>query len=161
MALSSATRRRNPLVMSVDVRAEVTIARPIGEVAAVMFDPCQDALWTNGVVEAKPMQEGPLRRGARVERVSKFLGRRFEYIIEVVDASDRHVDMIATRPFEMKVRYELESDGESTRTAIRTSGGGTTFFRVAGPFLSRMVKRAISNDLEALRKLLEQGGTRP
>ena len=89
--------------MSIDVAAEVEIARPRAEVAACMFDPSQDARWTTGVVEAKPLQDGLLRVGAKVDRVSKFLGRRLEYRIEVVAAEpERFVEMVATQPFEMR-----------------------------------------------------------
>jgi hypothetical protein len=143
--------------MSIDVQAEVEVARPRAEVAAFMFDPRNDAIWTTGVVEVRPEQDGPLRAGVAVERISKFLGRRFGYRIEVTDAdSDRFVEMLAREPFEMHVRYELE-DGEAGHSTvrIRTSGGGTGFFRMAAPLLAKMVRRSITNDLENLKAYLE------
>lgn len=143
--------------MAVDVFAEVEIARPRAEVAAFMFEPRNDAIWTTGVVEVEPEQDGPLRTGTAVKRISKFLGRRFGYRIEVVDADiDRFVEMTAKEPFEMRVRYELEDRGEGrTLARIRTSGGGTGFFKVAAPLLGRMVRRSITNDLENLKTYLE------
>jgi hypothetical protein len=35
------------------------------------------------------------------------------------------------------------------------------FYNVAGPLLSRMVRRGIARDLEQLRKLMEEGGPPP
>lgn len=139
--------------MAVDVTCEVLIDRPRADVAAFMFDANNDAAWTSGLVEARPLSEGPLTEGSEVERVSKFLGRRFAYRIQVLSAEpDRYVEMLATQPFEMRVRYELEdgNDGK-TVTRIRTSGGGTGFFRVAGPLLASMVKKSITKDLQQLR----------
>jgi hypothetical protein len=148
--------------MSVDVEAEVLIARPRSEVAAFMFDPTKDAIWTTGVVESRPLTEGTLRTGSKVERVSKFLGRRFAYLFEVTDhGPDAFVAMKVDEPFPMRIRYELEdAPGDATKARIRTSGEATGFFAIAGPLLSRMVRRSITNDLENLREYLEAAAAR-
>jgi hypothetical protein len=146
--------------MAIDVTAEVLIKRRRDEVAAFMFDPHNDAVWTTGVVEARPLQEGLLETGAKVERVSKFLGRRLEYLIEVTGHSaGEYVEMLTNEPFEMRVRYELEDAGDEETTArIRAAGGGTGFFRLAAPLLGTMVRRSIQNDLENLKAFLDAGG---
>lgn len=142
--------------MAIDVRAEVLIRRPRAEVAAFMFEPTHDAIWTTGVVECRPLTEGRLREGSRVERVSKFLGRQFGYLVEVVSASgDDFVEMRVEEPFPMWIRYELEDAPEGTRASIRTRGDATGFFRLAAPFMGRMVRRSIENDLALLREYLE------
>jgi hypothetical protein len=66
------------------------------------------------------------------------------------------VEMLAREPFEIHVRYELEDrpDGHSM-VRIRTSGGGSGFFRMAAPLLAKMVRRSITNDLENLKAYLE------
>jgi hypothetical protein len=142
--------------MAIDVQVEVIVRRARAEVAEFMFDPKNDAIWTTGVVECRPRQEGRLRRGARVERVTKFLGRQFAYEYEVVDADELgFVEMKVDQPFPMRVRYELEEVPEGTRARIRASGDATGFFRMAAPFMSRMVRRNITNDLETLKEFLE------
>ena len=50
-----------------------------------MFDPANDAAWTSGVVTSRPLTEGRLRPGSRVERTTRFLGREFSYVYYVVD----------------------------------------------------------------------------
>lgn len=156
-ALSWCARARRFCRMSVDITAEVTIARPRAEVAAYMFDPRHDAAWTGGLVDARPLSDGPLRTGSKVERTSKFLGRKFSYVIEVLDhEADAMVRMLTTEPFEMRITYRLEdAEGGATRTSIRAAGGGTGFFAMAGPLLARMVKRSIQNDLLMLKEILE------
>jgi hypothetical protein len=85
--------------MSTDVRAQVTIRRPRSEVAAFMFDPTNDEVWTTGVIGVRPLTPGRLHRGSKVERTSQFLGRRFAYQYEVVDADeDRLVAMRVEKP---------------------------------------------------------------
>jgi hypothetical protein len=142
--------------MSVDVSPHVTIARPRAQVAAFMFEPRNDALWTRGVVSSRPLTEGPLRTGARVERVSRFLGRRFSYLVEVTDhAEGRFVEMRVTEPFPMRIRYELEDCQEGTLARIHAQGEATRFYRLAAPLLSRMVQRSIAADLAQLKACVE------
>jgi hypothetical protein len=146
--------------MSIDVQTEVLIRRPCAEVAQFMFDPRNDAIWTTGVVECRPLTEGPLRQGSRVERIVRFLGRQFGYQYEVVAADgERFVQMHVDEPFPMEVRYELEPRPEGTLTRIRAQGDATGFFRLAAPLMSRMVRRNITNDLELLKKHVEARAT--
>lgn len=142
--------------MSIDVCAELIILRPRPQVAAFMFAPENDARWTQGLVKAEPLDDGPLRPGLAVKRTSQFLGRRFDYTITVTDKDDdRYVEMSTRRPFDMRVRYELEDAPSGTVARIRAQGGGTGFFRVARPFLASMVQRNIQKDLAALKACLE------
>jgi hypothetical protein len=108
------------------------------------------------VVECRPLTDGPLRKGSRVERVSKFLGRQFAYQYEVTDADeDSFVEMKVDRPFPMNIRYELADAPSGTVARIRAQGEAGGFFRMAGPLLARMVRRNITQDLEAMRDYLE------
>jgi hypothetical protein len=59
-------------------------------------------------------------------------------------------------PFPMTVDYEFEdAGGGGTLMRIRARGGGSGFYRVAGPALSAAVKRGIAGDLKKLKSLLE------
>lgn len=141
--------------MEIDVQAEVLIARRRADVAAYMFDPANDAAWIGGVREACALTDGPLREGSRVERIASFLGRRFTYITEVLAFEpERLVEMHATQPFEIRVRYELEEQAGQTLVRIRATGGGTGFFKLAAPLLGAMVRRNITGDLKRLQERL-------
>src|SRR5687767_2311850 len=104
--------------MGTDVRVEVEILRPRGDVAAYMFDPTHDAEWTTGVIAVNPLTPGRLHVGSRVERTVKFLGKKFGYQYEVVEAGDDFVEMTVEQPFPMRVRYQLDGNGEATRASI-------------------------------------------
>lgn len=144
--------------MSTDVRVEQNILRAREDVAAFMFDPKNDAIWTTGVVDVRPLTDGRLRVGSRVERTSRFLGRTFAYQYEVVEAdTDRLVAMHVEEPFPMQIRYELVDapEGPGTIATIHARGEAGGFYRLAAPLLNRMVRRNIENDLKALKKHLE------
>jgi hypothetical protein len=148
--------------MSVDVRPEIVIARPRAVVARYMFDPTNDMRWTQGVVAVKPLSEGLLRKGSGVERTSKFMGRTFSYVVEVVAHEDeRFVEMKVTEPFPMTIRYELEDAPGGTRVAIHARGDATGFFKLAGPLMAPMVKSSIGKDLLALKRAVEAQSAPP
>lgn len=121
-----------------------------------MFEPENDPIWTTGVVSVRPLTEGRLRTGARVERTTRFLGRTFSYVYEVVDAEgDRFVAMTVAQPFPMQIRYELEDSEGATVARIHAKGDAGGFYRLAAPLLDAMVRRNIARDLENLRRHLE------
>ena len=141
-----------------DIRVETTIARPRSDVAAVMFDPKNDAAWTSGVIAVTPLTPGRLRAGSRVERTVHFAGRTFGYEYRVTAAdSDHFVEMEVDKPFPMKIRYELEDGGSGTVARIQARGDASGFFRIGGPLLKWMVRRNITKDLAGLKRIVERG----
>jgi hypothetical protein len=142
--------------MTIDIDTEVHIARPRADVAAFMFEPANDRVWTANVIASKKLTDGPLRDGSAVERTVKFLGRTFAYRYDVVAAEDeRFVEMKVEKPFPMLVRYELEDAAGGTTARIRARGDGAGFFKMAGPLLAPMVRRSIGKDLVLLKRHLE------
>ncbi len=145
--------------MAVDVSAELVIDRPPGEVARFAIDPAHDAAWIGGVVAAEPLDPPPLAVGSRFRRTAKFLGRRFDYVTEVVALSEpSELAMTATSPFPMTISYQFEENGGGTLARIRVQGEGSGFFRLAQPLLAGQVRRNVAKDLARLKALLEDGG---
>jgi uncharacterized membrane protein len=145
--------------VSIDITAEVAIRRPLRDVADYMIDPVHDPEWIGGVREVRMETPPPLAVGSRVARVASFLGRRVEYVNEVVELDpERVLDMRSVRaPFPMRVTYSFAargSDATIVRNRVRGAPGG--FFALFGPLLAPMVKRWVQKDLERLRDLLER-----
>ncbi|MEX0750812.1 MAG: SRPBCC family protein [Dehalococcoidia bacterium] len=142
--------------MSIDVSAETIIDRPRAEVAAYVVDPANEPSWIGGIVESQQITPGPIARGSRVRRVAKFLGRRIEYAPEVTEfVLDERLSMRTDKPFPMIIEYAFSEEVGGTRVRTRLRGGGSGFFRIAGPLLARAVRRNIEADLRRLRALLE------
>ena len=57
----------------------------------------------------------------------------------------------------MKVTYEFEEVSGGTLARIRIEGEARGFYKLAGPLMSRVVKRSITTDLKTLKELLESG----
>ncbi len=143
--------------MSVDVQAEISIARPQEAVAEFVFDPKNDRLWMTGFSKVFPLQAGPLAAGARVERIGSFLNRQFSAIYHVTAAEPgRSVEMTTDEPFEMKLRYEVEGNGDASVVRLRVQSFGELRFKVPVPIFRKAVDEKLNEELRRLKKHLEQ-----
>ena len=147
--------------MAIDVSTEVAIRRARQEVAAYAMDPENDPAWISGIVEAKMLTEPPFGVGTRVGRLAKFMGRRIEYVLEVVEhVPESLLDMRSVKgPFPMRVTYGFDEADGGTRARIRVRGEASGFFKLASPLLARAVRRNVGKDRGNLKKLLESSAT--
>ena len=143
--------------MAVDVKAEILIGRPRGDVASFAMNANNDPIWIGGITEANILTDPPMAKGAKVARIASFMGKRIEYVNEVVEYDPEALLVMRSikGPFPMIVSYQFEEAAGGTLARIRVQGEASGFFRLASPLLSRAVKRSITNDLKALKKLLE------
>jgi len=136
--------------MSIDITASVHVDRDPAAVAAYMTDPGNDPQWIGGLREAELLGDGPVAVGSRVRRVAYFLGRRVEYVNEILALDASHLDMRSVKaPFPMRITYRFDpapEGGTTVRNHVR--GGG---LRLLAPLVRRNVRR----DLERLRDALE------
>jgi uncharacterized membrane protein len=140
--------------VSTDVSVERRIERPREEVAAYAVDWRNDTEWIGALNEVKLVQDEPLQ----VARVAGFLGKRIEYVNEVVEHEPgrRLVMRSVKAPFPMTVTYEFEDAGGGTLMRIRAEGDASGFYRLAGRVLSRAVRKGIAGDLARLKQALER-----
>ena len=143
--------------MALDEKAEIHISRPADEVAAYMFDPAHDPTWIGGISEAEALGVTPVTVGSRVRRRASFLGRRIDYVMEVValDPGRRLAMHAVEAPMPMDVTYEVEpaTDGAIARVRVQGDVGG--LYRLAGPLVSAQVGRSIDGDVRRLKEILE------
>jgi uncharacterized protein YndB with AHSA1/START domain len=145
--------------MAIDVTATETIAAPRDEVAAFVVDHRNDTRWIGGISESELLGDAPLGVGSDVRRVASFMGKRIEYVnrVEELEPGRRLVMRSIRSPIPMTVTYAFEDTGTGTGTkaSVRVQGEPGAMYRVAGPILSRQVRRSVANDLRALKRLLE------
>jgi uncharacterized membrane protein len=146
-------------LMSVDVVSQVTIARPPGEVAAFAADPANAPSWYSRISSVEML--GPaVAEGSRIRFIARFMGRRLDYVYEITDLvpGERMTMRTAEGPFAMETTYTWAPDGEGTLMTLRNRGEPAGFSRLAAPLIAPAMRRANRQDLEALKRLLEQGG---
>jgi uncharacterized membrane protein len=144
---------------SIDVIATTTIEAPRDEVASYVVDNRNDPAWIGGISESELLGDPPIGVGSRVRRVASFMRKRIEYVNEVTRLDPGSVlEMRSVKsPFPMQITYAFEDAAGGTQTSVRVQGGASTFYRLAGPLLSRQVKKNVQADLERLKDILEKG----
>jgi hypothetical protein len=143
--------------MSVDVRTEIEIDRPRGEVAGFAADPDNAAAWYRNIDAVEWETPRPLAVGSRVAFVARFLGRRLAYTYEVTElGADRLVMRTAQGPFPMQTTYAWRDAGAGrTHMTLRNSGAPAGFPRLLAPLMAPAMRRANAKDLRQLKALLE------
>jgi uncharacterized protein YndB with AHSA1/START domain len=143
--------------MPIDVTAESTIARPRDEVAAFAMEAENDTRWIGGISSAHRLTAGPTAVGTRVERVAHFLGRRVQYVMEVVELvpGERIVMRSIKSPFPMRVTYSFEERDGATVARVRVQGGPEGFYKIAGGLMAPAVRRNIQSDVKRLKEIIE------
>lgn len=143
--------------MQIDVQAEITIARPLSEVAALVFDPGAEQDWAPNTRRSRVITPPPLREGTRTDREVWFLGRSVSYQREVVDTDGRtYLEETTTNPFPVRVSQRLSEVPEGTRVSMRITGSGSWFFGVAAALLGPVIRRDTQFYLESLKTAAEQ-----
>jgi uncharacterized membrane protein len=143
--------------MSVDALARLRVNRPAAEVADYLRDPRNDAAWIGGIQTARLLTPEPIDVGAQVERVASFLGRRIEYVNEIIALTPDQLVMRSVRsPFPMRVTYGFAAAGaDATDVSVHVAGDASGLYALAAPLLNRAVQRSIARDLQRLKRLME------
>jgi catechol 2,3-dioxygenase-like lactoylglutathione lyase family enzyme len=144
--------------VAVDVRTQIEIARPRGEVAAYASDPDTATAWYENIERVEWRTPRPLAVGSRLGFVASFLGRCLEYTYEVREwlPGERFVMRTAEGPFPMETTYTWADAPEGgTTMTLRNRGEPAGFAKVAAPVMARAMRRANGKDLRRLKEILE------
>jgi hypothetical protein len=144
--------------MPVDVRTEIEIDRPRGEVAAYASDPDNATEWYENIEVVEWRSPWPASVGTEIAFVARFLGRKlaYTYVVEELVPGERFVMRTAQGPFPMETTYAWEdATGGGTRMTLRNRGEPSGFSKVATPVMARAMRRANRKDLERLKQVLE------
>ena len=139
------------------VEASVEIARSPEEVFAYACEVDNLPLWLTGVIEAKQITEGPHRKGAELEHVLTFLGKRFTARFETTEfeENERLAYRTISGPVDMETIVTLEPVNGGTLVREVAEGDPRGFFKVAEPILEKLVRRQLEGSLQNLKDLLE------
>lgn len=131
--------------MGVDVTTEITIRRPIDDVAAYAANPDNAPRWYKNIKSVEWKTPPPLRLGSRVAFVAYFLGRRLAYtyeIAELVPAKRLVMRTVGEAPFAMETTYTWEHAGDgSTRMRLRNRGMPSGFSRLFTPLMAAAMRQ--------------------
>jgi uncharacterized membrane protein len=147
--------------MTVDIAEAVVIERPIATVSTFAADPANAARWRRNVDAATEETDPPTRLGSRFRFVATFFGRRLEYVYEIVEwePSEQIAMRTADGPFPMQTVTSWRPVGDRvTHMVLRNQGAPTGLRRLVAPFVAITMRRAMRQDLDDLKRVLEARG---
>ena len=127
-------------------------------VAEYAADPSNAPAWYVKIESVEWETPAAVQAGSKVAFVARFLGRRLAYTYELVEfvPDERLVMRTAEGPFPMETTYTWQPAGDgSTRMTLRNRGEPGGFSRLAGPLMTRAIRRANRKDLRKLRAILQ------
>jgi uncharacterized membrane protein len=145
--------------VAVDVRTDIVIDRPCGEVSGYATDPSNAPHWYANIESVEWLTAPPVVVGSRLSFVASVLGRELAYTYEVIELvpGERIVMRTHEGPFPMETTYSWQPlDGDRTKMTLRTAGEPNGFGRMATPLMTLAMRRANDKDLANLKKVLEE-----
>jgi uncharacterized membrane protein len=144
--------------MPVDIRSEIEIDRPRGDVADYAADPDNATAWYENIKAVEWKSPKPLAVGSRIAFVAQFLGRRLAYTYQVKELVEGELLVMSTAEgaFPMETAYAWEDTASGgTRMTLRNRGEPVGFSRLVAPMMATAMRRANRRDLERLKTILE------
>ncbi|MFV0388553.1 MAG: SRPBCC family protein [Pyrinomonadaceae bacterium] len=142
--------------MSINVVTEIFIKKSPEEVANFLFNPKMDTRWLRELSGVYPMQSGLYSKGDRIERVGVFLKKAYSAKVVVTNVlENKSVELYSDEPFEMKIKYEIAPKDDGTNVKYSISSISDIPFNNPIKTLNEIVSSAMTEDIERLRKHIE------
>jgi uncharacterized membrane protein len=139
------------------VEISVVVNRPIQMVFAFVTNVENDPLWTEEVVEAKKITEGPIGVGTTFSDVVEIFGRRLENTLEITAYEPNRTatfkSISGPVPYEGIYTFENSNGGTQVTISIEAEPGG--FFKLAKPLIGPRLEKQWQTNFANLKNLLE------
>ncbi|MCM3730444.1 SRPBCC family protein [Fictibacillus nanhaiensis] len=143
----------------VNVVTDIIINCPCEKAAQFAANPDHAPDWYVNIKSAEWQTEKTIKVGSKMAFIAEFLGRRLEYVYEIVDyiPGQKLVMKTADGPFPMETTYTWDSINENqTKMTLRNKGVPSGFSKIFAPFMSLLMKRANKKDLIKIKGILEK-----
>jgi uncharacterized membrane protein len=140
-----------------EFRMSTTIDRPVAAVYAYVADFARWPEWRLALSSAERLTTGPTAVGTRVAVTGQMMGRSLDMTVEVTAAvtNERLAFSLSGGPISGSGEFRFEPSGAGTRLGVVASVEPGGVLKIAGPLAARQAEQMWSNDLAALKGILE------
>jgi len=142
----------------IQVEKSVVINKPVAEVFAFVTDSGNTTQWHGGV-EAVIPDGAPNVVGSKYTEVRKFMGQEMRSVLEITafEPDSKWAAKVVKGPVPYEVTATFEPVGEGSKMTTRVEGEPKGFFKVAQGVLAGQLEKALEEDGNRLKKILEGG----
>ena len=138
------------------IEASIVVDRPAETVWKFVFDPSNAPKYDPDIISAKQTSDGPIAVGTTFEENRRREGKVSFRTVECDPG--RRLTWVVTSPRVMegsKVNIILEDIGGKTKitNAMDLRLGG--FYRLAGPFVARGIRKTMGAEADKIKRILE------
>lgn len=136
---------------------QVTVERPVEHVFGYVTDVAKLPDWQSTLSEVRRASDGPLTVGATLVETRKFLARRWESTLKIVDYEPNRTFAMesVSGPMQYAMAYRFDRVNGGTKITLLGTGEPGPYFKLAEPLVSRAAEREFRGDLETLKDVLE------
>lgn len=140
------------------IEYRIVINRPVDTVFAYVANLENLKQWQSGLIESKQVTPGPTEVGSKVAVVRQLLGQKLEGVAEVVAFEPNRVVSVRVTagPMSVTASNTFEALGNTTRLTSVGELDMEGLLKLAGPLAAGGVKKQMEENLENLKKILEQ-----
>lgn len=138
------------------IEKSIVIKRPTETVFAFVTDMCNVPRWTPAK-EIRSIREGSLCIGAQFVQVVEMLGQQFEIITEITayEPCTTFAFKAISGPLPFENRFTFAPIEEGTCVSAVGEGEPGSVLKLAGPFVTALVKRQVDTQMSMLKSILE------
>jgi len=139
----------------------VVIARPAAEVFDFLVHAANLPLWDSSMLECVQIGDGPVTVGTQYRGASKILGKRIDWVTEVIEfvPGFRSASKAVEGTMKFTVSYEVTPVAGGTNLQYRIvadSGLGGAFGRAMEPIVQKAQAKVVRGNLDNLVGLLQK-----
>jgi carbon monoxide dehydrogenase subunit G len=140
------------------IEESIQVRQPRDRVFEFLTDLDNLAKWQTGVVQSKPLSQGPVRVGYQFEETAKVGPWKLHNVCTVTDlkANERFAfEAKSSGPLDYEGSFNLQPVAGGTRLTLSGSARLKGLWRLLQPVLAGDLRKETRTEMETIRRLLE------
>ncbi len=137
-----------------EYRVFLPTTQPAEKVFPYLTDPAKVRMWIGGLVESKPLTDGPVRPGSRSQEIVEVDGQRIVMESQVIELIPNQILSVRITSPDMEAvsQFRFQPSGLEHIQQVRCKG----WLRMASIFMRGPIEKQLNSDFDRLKALIEK-----